>query len=74
MPGSRRSEVGRLLPVFGATLSILAGQIPGLVAVVPVASAVAETVRRAAASWAVRPVIVTELADKHDGLPPPRRR
>ena len=26
----------------------------------------AETVRRAAASWPVRPVIVTELADKHD--------
>lgn len=66
MPGSRRSEVPRLLPVFGATLSLLAGRIPGLVPVVPVASAVAGTVQRAAASWPVRPVIVTELADKHD--------
>ncbi len=66
MPGSRRNEVPRLLPVFGATLSLLASRIPGLVPVVPVASAVAETVQRAAASWPVRPVIVTELADKHD--------
>ena len=66
MPGSRRSEVPRLLPVFGATLALLAERIPGLVPVVPVASAVAETVRRAAASWPVRPIIVTDLADKHD--------
>ena len=66
MPGSRRNEVPRLLPVFGATLALLAERIPGLVPVVPVASAVAETVRRAAEAWPVRPVIVTELADKHD--------
>ena len=66
MPGSRRSEVPRLLPVFGATLALLAGRIPGLVPVVPVASAVAETVRRAAEAWPVRPVIVTDIADKHD--------
>lgn len=66
MPGSRRNEVPRLLPVFGATLALLADRVPGLVPVVPVASAVAETVRRAAASWPVRPVVVSELADKHD--------
>lgn len=66
MPGSRRSEVPRLLPVFGETLALLANRVSGLVPVVPVASAVAETVRRATDSWPVRPVIVTELADKHD--------
>jgi len=66
MPGSRRNEVPRLLPVFGATLSLLSGRIPDLVPVVPVASAVADTVRRAASAWPVRPIIVTELADKHD--------
>ena len=66
MPGSRRSEVPRLLPVFGATLAILARRIPGLVPVVPVASAVAETVQRATCGWPVRPVVVTELTDKHD--------
>ncbi len=66
MPGSRRSEVPRLLPVFGETLSLLADRIPGLVPVVPVASAVADTVRRATDAWPVRPIIVTELSDKHD--------
>ncbi len=66
MPGSRRSEVPRLLPVFGQALELLALKIPGLVPVVPVASAVAETVRRATAGWRVAPVIVTDLEDKHD--------
>jgi len=66
MPGSRRSEVPRLLPVFGETLRLLADRIPGLVPVVPVASAVAATVRRATAAWPVQPVIVTDIADKHD--------
>jgi lipid-A-disaccharide synthase len=66
MPGSRRNEVPRLLPVFGAMLAILARQVPGLVPVVPVASAVAETVQRATTAWPVRPVVVSELDDKHD--------
>jgi lipid-A-disaccharide synthase len=66
MPGSRRSEVPRLLPVFAQTLDLLAPRLPGLVPVVPVASAVAETVREATSAWKVAPVIVTELEDKHD--------
>jgi lipid-A-disaccharide synthase len=66
MPGSRRSEVGRLLPVYGAALDLLAARIPGLATVVPVASAVAETVHRGTAAWKVRPVIVTDFAAKHD--------
>jgi lipid-A-disaccharide synthase len=66
MPGSRRSEAPKLLPVYGAALDLLARRVPGLVAVVPVAAAVAETVRRAAAGWRVPAVIVTGLQDKHD--------
>ena len=64
MPGSRRSEVGRLMPVFGRLLALL--RIPGLVAVLPVASAVAETVQRLAATWPVQPLVVSDIADKHD--------
>ena len=48
MPGSRRTEVSRLLPVLGATLARLSAQIPGLVAVVPVAAPVGEVVRAGA--------------------------
>ena len=66
MPGSRRNEAPRLLPVFGRMLEIVARRMPDLVAVVPAAPVVAASVQRAAASWAVRPVVVTELSDKHD--------
>ncbi len=66
MPGSRRSEVPRLLPVFGDMLRHLAATHPGVVPVVPAAAAVAATVRHAAARWPVPPIIVTELDDKHD--------
>lgn len=68
MPGSRRMEVSRLLPVFGAALRIAAQRVPGLRPVVPVAPIVAETVRRAAADWPVPPILVEANADKHDAF------
>ena len=68
MPGSRRSEVGRLLPIFGETLQRLAARIPGLVPVVPVAHSVAETVRAATAAWPTRPILVSDTAEKHDAF------
>ena len=66
MPGSRRSEVARLLPVFGETLALLARSAPDLRPVLPVSPLVIEAVRDAASSWPVQPIIVTELDDKHD--------
>ncbi len=66
MPGSRRSEAPRLLPVFARTLALLAQEIPRIVPVIPVSHAVAEVVQRAVAGWQVPPLIVTELDDKHD--------
>ena len=68
MPGSRRSEVGKLLPVFGETLARLAAQFPELVPVVPVASVVADSVIAATSAWPVRPIVVTELHEKHDAF------
>lgn len=68
MPGSRRSEVGRLLPIFGETLQRLAAKLPGLVPVVPVAHSVAEAVRAATATWPVKPILVAETTDKHDAF------
>ena len=66
MPGSRKSEVPRLLPVFGATLAILAREAPDLVPVLPVSAVVADTVQAAARGWPVQPVIVTSVDEKHD--------
>ena len=68
MPGSRRMEVSRLLPVFGAALRMAAQRVPGLRPVVPVAPIVAEAVRRAAADWPVPPILVEGNADKHDAF------
>ena len=65
MPGSRRGEVARHLPIFSQTVTELA-DIPGLVPVLPVASAVADTVIQAVAGWPVRPIVLTERDDKHD--------
>ncbi|NKC31308.1 lipid-A-disaccharide synthase [Roseomonas sp. BU-1] len=68
MPGSRRSEVKRLMPVFGAALRLLVARIPGLVPVLPVSPVVAEAVRAAGANWPARPILVTDLAEKHDAF------
>ena len=68
MPGSRRSEVPRLLPVFRRTVALLAERVPGLVPVVVVSPVVAQTVARAVRRWKVQPVLVTATGDKHDAF------
>jgi lipid-A-disaccharide synthase len=64
MPGSRRTEVSRLLPILGAALQRLGDIVP----VVPLAGPVAETVRNATRDWTPRPILVTEPQDKHDAF------
>jgi lipid-A-disaccharide synthase len=66
MPGSRRNEAPRLLPVFGRTLTLLAKDFPNLVPVMPSSPVVEAVVARAAKGWAVKPIIVTNLDEKHD--------
>ncbi len=65
MPGSRHTEVSRLLPVLEATLRRLPSD---LVPVVPLAGPVMETVRQRTQSWPVRPILVTETAEKFDAF------
>ena len=64
MPGSRRTEVTRLLPILGATLQ----RLPDVVPVVPLAGPVANTVRQGTRDWPRPPVLVTELQDKYDAF------
>jgi lipid-A-disaccharide synthase len=68
MPGSRSTEVSRLLPIFGETLRQLAPRFPKLLPVVPVAAPVAAAVTAAAAAWPQKPILVTTLAEKHDAF------
>ncbi len=66
MPGSRATEAPRLMPVFGRAMALLRATLPGLMVVIPSSAAVAEVVAAQAAGWAVRPIVLTEIADKHD--------
>lgn len=80
MPGSRRTEVSRLLPLLRATLERLGETNPmgatiggtmtrgGIVPVVPLAGPVAEAVTEATRTWTPRPVLVSGTADKHDAF------
>ncbi len=68
MPGSRRTEVTRMLPVFGAALRLVAARVPGLVPVVPLAGPVAEAVAAGAAQWPIPPILLDTVADKHDAF------
>ncbi|MBX6367504.1 MAG: lipid-A-disaccharide synthase [Rhodospirillales bacterium] len=65
LPGSRQTEVRRLLPVFGATVQRLAGRFPDLRVVVPTVANVADAVSGAVREWAV-PAFVVEGVEKRD--------
>ena len=65
LPGSRRSETSRLLPVFSDTLALLVAVRPNLRAVIAVAGDVAPDVREAIATWPGRPVVVSDDGDKY---------
>jgi lipid-A-disaccharide synthase len=68
MPGSRRMEVQRLLPVFGAALRMAAARLPGLRPAIPVAPIVAGAVRAAAADWPAAPILLEGNDAKHDAF------
>ncbi len=58
LPGSRKVEVGRLAPVFGAALTRVLARRPDLRVVVPAAGPVAGLVRELTAGWPGRPLIL----------------
>src|SRR3546814_14773260 len=57
LPGSRRGEVTKLLPVFAEVVRALATRHPGLSVVIPTVETVADMVRAQVAAWPV-PVAV----------------
>ncbi|ETX30752.1 lipid-A-disaccharide synthase [Roseivivax isoporae] len=58
LPGSRRSEVARLGPVFGEVVTRLVADRPDLRFVVPAAPAVSEAVHAMASGWPGAPVVL----------------
>ncbi len=68
LPGSRRSEVCRLLPVFRVTLERLLSTHANLVVVIPTVATVREPVLSAAADWPVRCIVVEGDREKYDAF------
>jgi lipid-A-disaccharide synthase len=68
LPGSRGSEVRRLLPIFGAALERLAQVIGPFRVVVPTVATVAAQVAAATRSWPGAPILVQQPRDKYDAF------
>ncbi len=68
LPGSRRAEVSRLLPVFGQAVTMLGTRYRGLRVVIPTVDTVAAPVREAVASWRPAPIVVQAEQDKFDAF------
>lgn len=67
VPGSRASEVHRMLPVFGEALHRLKDRHPNLQVVIPVVDATAETVREDTRDWPVS-VTLVDTGERYDAF------
>ncbi len=65
LPGSRKSEVGPLMPIFGETLARLRSGRPDLRAVVATVATVSDAVTAAIRDWPAAPIMVSDTAEKH---------
>ncbi len=59
LPGSRRSEIGRLIAPFGETLTLVARRYPDLRVVLPTPRHLAAEVTAACRDWPGHPVVLT---------------
>lgn len=68
LPGSRNSEVKRLLPVFRQVIEAIARKYPDARIVVPTVSKVADTVTEEMKSWPLAPIVVATDQERHDAF------
>ncbi len=68
LPGSRRGEATRLLPVMAETLESLRIRHPGVCVVVPTVATVGALVREAVWDWPLHSVIVEGSRDRYDAF------
>jgi lipid-A-disaccharide synthase len=64
LPGSRRAEIERLMPIFGQTVALLSQSIPDLDVAVPAVLPHAERIHALASQWSVVPRIIVGEAAK----------
>ncbi|WP_259779761.1 lipid-A-disaccharide synthase [Aestuariispira ectoiniformans] len=68
LPGSRRGEVSRLLPVFGETVHRVADNTDNLHVVVPTTEGVKELVEETVKDWPVQPIMISGQIEKYDAM------
>ena len=68
LPGSRPSEVRRLMPAFGDAAARLKAERPDLQVVLPAADTVIDLVKAQVAGWPVRAHVLEGEADKLDAM------
>ncbi len=71
LPGSRRGEVGRLAPVFGAAIDRYLATRPDMRVIVPAAGPVAHVVRDLTADWPGSAIVLDPA--EHDDFPTLKR-
>lgn len=64
LPGSRRSEIRHLMPVFGEAVARIAAIEPGARFLLPAVAPLREEIAQAASTWSVQPEIVVGEAEK----------
>jgi lipid-A-disaccharide synthase len=65
MPGSRTTEVSRLLPILEATIRLLPEPVTP---VIPLAGPVEAMVRDRTAAWPTRPILIPDIQGKYDAF------
>lgn len=68
LPGSRGSEIGTLLPIFGAVLEAAAARFPDLHLAVPSVPHVEAAVRAAVQAWPLPATVTTDADEKYDAF------
>ena len=64
LPGSRMSEIRKLVPIFEQTIARVSAQVEDLSVVIPVVAHTREAVRARVANWPVESILVEEESDK----------
>jgi lipid-A-disaccharide synthase len=68
LPGSRRGEVTRLLPIFAATLRRVLPRFPGVRLILPAVSHVADRIERETRNWPFPVTILRGPQEKYDAF------
>ena len=68
LPGSRRMEISRLMPVFADAIRRIAAAEPGIRVVVPAVPAHADTIRHAVARWPEPVTVIGDRRQRHAAM------